>query len=191
MTVFPPPPRGNFPCVVSYFLYTRDAVIIITSSLHHSNLTFQTRMTQCEVIIITSSLRHSNITFQTHMTQCEVILVITSSLHHSSPTFIHTRQCDVITLHHHYIISRCLLPERRCPVGVVSRATCTPTWPPSMNGPAVWRAAMAPSPKFPSSLCPMTVGLAESVSASDGHHFGTYLNLAACLPGTALHCDVV
>ena len=45
--------------------------------------------------------------------------------------------------------SRCLPPARRCPVAVVTPATCTLTCPPSTSVPDVSRAVSGPSPRSP------------------------------------------
>lgn len=56
-----------------------------------------------------------------------------------------------------YTALRSLLPARRFQDGVGTLDTCTPICPLSTSVPAAWRAAMAPSPRFPSSRCQMTV----------------------------------
>ena len=47
-------------------------------------------------------------------------------------------------------------PGRKCPAAAAIPATCTPTWPPCMNGPAVCWIKKAPSPWCPSCPCRKT-----------------------------------
>lgn len=112
--------------------------------------------------IITPRLALTTAEYYAYQLEKHVLVILTDMSSYADAlrevrTHFSSRWQQFISDHNFSSNSRCLLPARRCLDDVATLVTCTRICLRYTNVQDESRAAMDPSPKFPSSLCPTTV----------------------------------